>query len=176
MSIDAEVGAEVELGGFSLQTLLGMAASLDGIHQSLKKLHNLEEAYQFGAVRVKLANSSTSNAAGNSLEVGLGGPTYGRQWQVRRITIGGSLWTTAVEGSALLVVGPTVSTNPPLTDIADEVASLPSNGFYSTGQLIVRHTDHLRVVILSPTASTVYAVGGVATDMPDKREPIRTEQ
>ena len=95
---------------------------------------------------------------------------------MRRLTIGGVLWTSTVAGSALVVVGPSQTVTPPLPDVNDSVAALPNNGFYSTGQLLVRHPDHLRIVILNPTASTQYSVGGTVTEMPDKREPIRTEQ
>ena len=176
MSLDVGAGAELDLGGFSLETLVGIRAGLNDVVTELRNLHKLEEAYQFGAKDIPLRNSASSDSNSDSLIIGLGGPTYGRQWQVRRLTIGGALWTSTVAGSALVVVGPSQTATPPLPDVNDEVASLPSNGFYSTGQLIVRHPDHLRIVILTPTASTLYAVGGTVTEMPDKREPIRTEQ
>ena len=176
MSLDAEVDAGIELGGFSLQTVLGMAASLGNIEKHLSRIAAYEEAYQTGAKDIPLRATASSDSGSDSFIIGLGGPTYGRQWQVRRLTIGGALWTSTVAGSALVVVGPSLTVTPPLPDINDTVGSLPSNGFYSTGQLIIRHPDHLRIVILTPTASTQYTVGGTATEMPDKREPIRTEQ
>lgn len=172
MSMDALVGGGVELGEFSLKALAGVEAAFDGVMEQLKKVRRNEEAYQFGAVEVVLRGSATSDSAGDSLEIGLGGPAYGRLWQIRRVAVGGVLWSTSVNGSALLVIGSTKNLNPPLTDVSDEVASLPSNSFYSTGQLVVRHPNHLRVVILSPSATTNYAAGGSATDLPDKREKI----
>jgi hypothetical protein len=176
MSLDAGVGADIELGGFSLQTMLGMAASLDGIHTQLKELRNLEEAYQFGAVRVKLTGVATTDAAGDSLEIGLGGPQYGRLWQINSLVIGGVLWTTTVAGTALVFLTATKTVTPALPDIVDEAGSLPSVSQYSTGQIIVRHPQHIRLVVLTPTASTQYAAGGWATDMPDRRTRIEVER
>ena len=176
MSLDAEVGANVELGSFSLAAIAGLGATLDGIHHELKRLRNLEEAYQFGAVKVRLSNSGSSDSAGDNLEIGLGGPAYGRLWQVNSVVIGGNLWTSTVGGTALLYVAATKMATPPLTEVVDEAGSLPTVGQYSTGQIIVRHPSHLRIVILSPTASTAYAAGGWATDLPDNRAPIEVER
>lgn len=172
MSLDVGAAAEVDLGGLSLQTLVGMAASLDGIREQLKALHDLEEAYQFGGIQVRLSNTGTTDSSGDTIEIGLGGPSYGRLWQLRSLSVGGPLWTTMVSGSALVVVGSARNLTPPTTDIVDEAGSLPSVAQYSTGQVIVRHPNHLRIVILSGTDSQQYVVGGYVTDMPDKRERI----
>lgn len=172
MTLEAEGGGGVELGAFSLKTLVGIAASLDGIQQQLSRLRRYEEAYQFGAVEIALRGAGQSSSGGATLAIDLGGPSYGRLWQIRRVAIGGALWTSTVAGSALIVVSPNQVTAPPMSDVADQAATLPNVGFYSTGQLIVRHPNHLFVVILTPTVSTVYGVGGAATDLPDSRHPI----
>lgn len=176
MSMQAEVGAGLDLGEFSLQTLVGIGATLDGIHKHLQRLAKAEEAYQFGAVQVRLSQTATSDSGSSTLEIGLGGPAYGRLWQVRSLIVGGSLWSTTVLGSALVVLSPSRSLTPPLTDIVDEAGSLPSVAQYSSSQIVVRHPNQLRVVILTPTATTLYAVGGYVTDMPDKRERIEVSQ
>ena len=175
MSLGAEVDAEVDLGPLVLQALVGLGASMDTLNKHLKKLHDLEEAYQFGAVKVQLRNSVTSPASG-SFEIGLGGPAYGRLWQVNSLVIGGVLWTSTVGGNAIVYVGPVKNLTPPLTDVVDQAGSLPSVAQYSTGQIIVRHPSHLRIVVLSPTATTAYAAGGTATDMPDARAPLTVER
>jgi hypothetical protein len=172
MSLDAGVEAEVDLGPLVLQALVGLGASMDTLNRHLRDIAKLEEAYQFGAAQVRLSMTATSDSNGDSIEIGVGGPTYGRLWQIRSLVVGGSLWTTTVAGSALVVIGANKTLTPPLTDIVDEAGSLPSVAQYSTSQIVVRHPNHLRVVILTPTASTLYAVGGWATDMPDKRERI----
>jgi hypothetical protein len=176
MSLEGDVDAGLNLGPIHIHGMAEIDAGINSILKELRGLRALEEAYQSGAKDIPLRNTGTSDSNSDSFIIGLGGPTYGRQWQVRRLTMGGVLWTSTVAGSALVVVGPSGTVTPPLPDVNDSVASLPNNGFYSTGQLIVRHPDHLRIVILTPTASTQYAVGGTATEMPDKREPIRTEQ
>jgi hypothetical protein len=177
MSLDVGAAAEVDLGPLSLGAIAGLGATLDGIHETLKNLHRLEEAYQFGGVQVRLSNVASSDSNSDSFEIGLGGPAYGRLWQIRSLVVGGALWTTSVLGSALVVISPSRASavplpSPPLTDIVDEAGSLPSVSQYSTGQIVVRHPNHIRIVILTPTASTQYAAGGWATDMPDKRERI----
>lgn len=172
MSLDAEVEAGFDLGPFSLKALAEIGATLNGMHKQLKKLAAYEEAYQFGATSVALRGTTTTDSAGDSAEIGLGGPTYGRLWQIRTLAVGGSLWTTTVAGTALVVIGPSRTVTPALTDIVDESTSLPNVTQYGSGQLVVRHPNHLRIVLLSPTAATVYAAGGWATDLPDHRQPI----
>jgi hypothetical protein len=172
MSLDAEIDAEVDLGPLVLQALVGLGASMDTLNKHLRNIAALEEVYQFGAKQVRLSMTGISDSNGDTFEIGVGGPTYGRLWQVRSLVVGGPLWTTTVAGTALVVIGANKNLTPPITDIVDEAGSLPSVAQYSTSQLVVRHPNHLRVVILTPTGSTQYAVGGWATDMPDKRERI----
>ena len=175
MSLDAEVGGAVELGPLSLNAIAGLGASFDGMATELKKWRNLEKAYQFGSVEVALRGSGVVDSNGDTLIIDLGGPTYGRLWQLRRIIIGGVTWDTMVGGAALVVQSANQpSVEPPLPDIADSVASLPSNGFYSTGQVIIRHPNHLFVLITGPDETVNYSVGGQATDMPDSRHTITT--
>jgi len=176
MTMEVATGADLELGGFTLKALFDIGATLDGIQKILKATHDREEAYQFGAVRVKLANVATSDSASDSLEIGLGGPQYGRLWQINSLVVGGVLWTTTVAGSALVFLTAVKTVTPALPDIVDEAGSLPSVSQYSTGQIIVRHPQHIRIVILTPTATTQYAAGGWATDMPDRRTRIEVER
>lgn len=175
MSMEAEVGGGLELGNFSLKTLIEIGATLDSIHKHLKGIRKIEEAYEFGAVQVILRGTATSDSASDTIEIGLGGPSYGRVWQVHRLTVGGALWTTTAAGQALVVVSPSKTLTPALSDIADQAGSLPSVAYYGAGQLVVRHPNHLRVVFLTPTATTQYAVGGQAIDLPDRHLRLETE-
>ncbi len=172
MTVAAGVSGGIELGEFSLGAVVGLKASMDGLAQRISRLLRYEEAYQFGAVEVALRGAAQSDAAGDSLVIDLGGPAYERLWQVRRVTIGGVSWSSTVAGQALVVVSANRASNPPISDVADQAATLPNVGYYSTGQLIVRHPNHLYIVVLTPTASTNYGVGGAATDLPDSRHPI----
>ena len=172
MSMTAGVGGGIELGDVSLGALIGVRASVDGLAQELARQRRVEEEYQFGAVEVALRQSAESNSSGSSLVLSLGGPAYGRLWQIRRIVVGGAQWSDTVAGSALVVVSPSLNANPPLPDVVDQAASLPLPALYSMGQILVRNPNRLYVVVVAPTASTVYAVGGAATDMPDRRHMI----
>jgi hypothetical protein len=172
--MQAGLDGDLELGEFSLKALAGVQASFDGVLQHLKKIQKNEEAYQFGAVEVALRGSATSDSGSDTLVIDMGGPANQRLWQIRRLTVGGALWTSTVAGSALVVVSTTTSLTPALPDIADQAATLPNVATYSTGQIIVRNPNRLFVVFLTPTASTQYAVGGSATDLPDRRHLITT--
>jgi hypothetical protein len=176
MSIEGDVDAGVNLGPLHIHGMAELDAGVNSIVEQLKALRNIEEAYQFGAVQVKLAGTASSNSLGATIEISLGGPAYGRLWQVRSLVVGGSLWTSTVAGEALVVLSPAKNLTPALTDIVDQAASLPLPALYGTGQIVVRHPNHLRVVILTPTVSTQYAAGGYATDMPDKRERIEVDR
>ena len=175
MSMGAEVEAEVDLGPLVLESIVGLKASFDTVAKELKKAREVEDAYQRGAVSVPLRQSAVSNAAGSTIVMDMGGPQYGRLWEVRRITVGGALWTSTVAGQGLLIVtSSSGQVTPALYDIADQSPSLPNVALYSSRQLVVRHPNHLFLVILTPTATTQYAAGGEATDLPDRRVPLRT--
>lgn len=176
MTLGAELDAEVDVGPLTLEGMIGLKASLDGIAKTLRNIQKLETAYQFGSVKVQLRNTGTSDSNGDAFEIGLGGPSYGRLWQVNSLVVGGPLWTTSAQGSAIVVVSSAKSITPPLPDIVDQAGFLPAVAQYSTGQIIVRHPAHLRIVILGPSENTLYAAGGAATDMPDRREPIEVER
>jgi hypothetical protein len=177
MSMEIDAGAGIELGPVSFGALVELGAGIKNLTSMLEKIARREEAYQFGAVRVALRQSATSDSAGDSLELGLGGPAYGRIWQINSLVIGANTWGSTISGaSAIVYVGSVKTANPPLSNIVDQTGSLPNCAQYSTGQIIVRHPDHLRVVILSPGGTTAYAAGGWATDLPDKREPIEVDR
>jgi hypothetical protein len=96
---------------------------------------------------------------------------------LRRLVVGGSLYSDSVDGTAIVVVSSNhPSSTPPLADVVDQAATLPLPATYSTGQIVIRHPNRLWVVFLSPSESTNYAVGGAVTDMPDKRERIDVER
>lgn len=176
MSMGAEVDAEVDLGPLVFELMGGLKASLDTLNKRLRNIAKVEEAYQFGVREIPIRKVATSAASGN-LVIGCGGPAVGRLWEVKRLTVGGVLWTSTVSGQAIVVVGSVSDgqTTPPLTDIADQAATLPNIAYYSTRQLVVRNPGHLFVVVIAPSATTQYAVGGQVSDFPDRRTDIDTE-
>lgn len=175
MSMGAEVDAEVDLGPLVLESIVGLKASFDSVAKELRKARAEEEAYQFGAVEIPLSGAEVSAASGN-LVISLGGPSVGRLWQLRRLAVGGGVWTSTVAGQVLVVISSsTASQTPPLANIVDQAGTLPNIATYSTRQVVIRHPNRLFVVIITPTASTQYAVGGSVTDYPDRRVRLTTE-
>lgn len=173
MSIEAE--AEVDLGPLVLNALVELGGSLGTLNKHLRNIAKIEKAYEFGAQQVPIRTSALSPASG-SLVFDLGGPTRNRIWELKRLVVGGPLWTSSVAGTMLIVVSPSAGQlTPALTDIVDQANSLPIVATYGTRQVVVKHPNHLFAVVLTPTASTTYAVGGEATDFPDKLLPIALE-
>ena len=103
MSLEADAGVEVGLGGFSLETLVGMRAGIDKFAKTLRSIHRIEEAYQFGTVEVALRGSTAVDSNGDPVIIDLGGPSYGRLWQLRRLVVGGALYSSTMAGTALVV-------------------------------------------------------------------------
>jgi hypothetical protein len=169
---EGEVGVGFQLGELLVGAKVDLFARLDSIDKRLASILEREEQYeQNGPVFVSVAASGVVDSGSDPLYLDLGGPTYGRVWEIRQLVIGGITWATTVAGNAVVLVQPVApsATNPAGTaGIQDQAASLPSVAFYSGGQFRVRHPNHIWVAILSGTASTQYVVAGDAFDMPDK--------
>ena len=173
MTIEAE--AELDLGPLVLNALVDLHAGINTLNKHLRNIAKLEQAYEFGAQQVPLRTSSVSGTSG-SLVFDLGGPTRGRLWELKRLVVGGAAWTSAVNGTMLIVVSPSAGQlTPALPDIVDQANSLPIVATYGTRQVVVKHPNHLFAIVLTPSSSTTYAVGGEATDFPDKLLPITLE-
>lgn len=174
---EAEGGIHLQLGDAVLEAGAGIVAKLDEVHQSVRDIYRLEEAYQqLGPVQLRLRAGGTSDASGSDFVVDLGGPGHGRVWEVRSLVIGGVTWKSVVAGSAEVYIAPAPSSSPPLGDLVDQVSSLPVRVFYSSGQVRLRFPERLYVVISSPTASTTYIAGGAGLELPDRPAPrVATE-
>ena len=176
MTIGAEVDGEIDLGPLVLESIIGLKASFDGVAEEMRKRWKVESEYQWGVRELPIRAVGRSDTGGDTLVIDCGGPPPMRMWEVKRLTMGGVEFTTSVNGSALVVVASsTPGSAPPTTDVADEVASLPNVGYYSTRQLTLRNPNRLYVVILSPSDSTQYVVGGQTSDFPDRRLLLDTE-
>ena len=166
---EADISAGLSVGDLSLHALAGIKASIDGMTARLDKVLAAQDDYQrHGPVQLSMRAAQVSNAAGDAIVFDLGGPSYGRLWEVRRLVIGGATWSSVVGGTALVTISSTSSADPALTDVMDQAGSLPSPAFYSSGQAVLRNPQRLIVVILSPTASTTYSTAGAGFDVPDE--------
>jgi hypothetical protein len=168
---ETEVGASFSIGDFLLGVKAELFGKLDGIEKRLASILQREEQYEReGPVFVALQASGVVDSGSDPLYLDLGGPSYGRAFEVRQLVIGGVTWATTVAGNAPVLVqpvAPSTATGVGLGGILDHAASLPSVAFYSAGQFHVRHPNHVYVAILSGTASTQYQAVGDAFDVPD---------
>lgn len=176
---EGAIGAGLSIGEASVGTLVDLKLSIDGMCDQVKRLHEryeaLEKRYQFaGPVQLQLRTSVVSPGSGNAA-FGLGGPKVGRLWEIRRLLIGGALWSSTVAGTAEIYVTSAPASQAlnsrNLADMVDQASGttppLPSKAFYSSGQLILRFPQELHIVLVSPTASTQYVASGAGYDMPD---------
>lgn len=147
--------------------------TIDPLRREMHELLRLERRYQEdGPVEVVLRGSPAIGGTGANVSVDLGGPAVGRKWELRHLSVGGANWSSVVAGTAELYIAasdPLAGRN--LADLVDQAVTLPDLAFYQADQVMVRNPDHLYVVIVSPTSSAQYAVGGGAIDRPDKGEP-----
>lgn len=165
---EAEVGGSVSFGDLVLGAKVDILAALDGIHKRLASIEALERRYQEeGPTFVALAGNVTVDASQDNAYIDLGGPSYGRVWEVRSLIIGGITWATTVAGTGQIMVASTKpSSTPPVGTLQDVATSMPAKAFYSSGQFRVLHPNHIFIVVVGGTASTLYSAGGDALDMP----------
>lgn len=144
---------------FGLEVRAGMdklAGRMDGLSKSIETLRAREPFF------TKVVASATSPSSG-AFALDLGTPNPGFWWQVRRIVIGGDNWGSTVAGTAELVVtagGSSLiapATARTIPDTIDEYATLPVARFYSSKQIVVKETEHLMLLFVSPTGSTLYS-------------------
>lgn len=163
----AELDAKLSIGELSLEALLALRSEMADMAGIMKKLLEMQELYEYvGPNQVNIGQGATAPTSGD-LFLDLGGPNYGRVWEVRALVIGGLTFSTAAAGTAEVYQSSGQPTSRTLALLDDQANALPSVAFYSAGQLRVRHPNHLWVVIHTPTASQAYQAGGSALDSPD---------
>jgi hypothetical protein len=170
----AELETRLSLGELSLDALIEIKSGLSEISGLMGKLFRLQTDYQQrGPIYVPVGGQAASNSSGSTFAIDLGGPAALRRWELRQLVVGGVLFSSTVAGTALLIQSSSIAgaNEPPLPNVEDQAAALPKIAFYSSGQVLVRHPNHLFVVVLNPTASTTYTVGGEALDAPDVALP-----
>ena len=170
MALELDFG--VDIAGVLAEFTAEIRAGREDQKTILSKLLALEQRYQQeGPIYVPIGGNATSTATGATFAIDLGGPSYGRRWELRQLIIGGNYYSSLVGGSAEVVQTPSLAlvgtTEPSLSSLEDRAPSLPAISFYSAGQIIVRHPNRLFVVVVSPTVSTNYTVGGEAIETPD---------
>lgn len=166
----AGLDIDVEALGIEARLLFELGSEVAGIRAEWAKYLKLQVEYEKrGPVTVQMNRDGTVDANGDPEWIDLGGPAYGRVWEVRRLVTGGLTWATTAAGTALAVVSSTPLRRqvPNIANVRDEATSLPLPAFYGAGQFSVRNPDHVFIVIIGGTAGQQYVANGSAFDSPD---------
>ncbi len=171
---EAEVGGQFSIGDLVLGAKVDILAELGEIRQHLKSIRELEARYEReGPVQVALQGQASTASTVVPIFIDLGGPSFGRLWEVRQLAVGGLTWATTVAGTGQVQVAPAVqNAAAPVGTLQDVATAMPNIAFYSAGQFRVVWPNHIFIVIVGGTASTQYTAGGDALDLPDR--PSRT--
>ena len=164
------VGAELEghIGGLFADIKAGIG-KMNGFLDKLSK----EWGYQRkGPTQVNMDASATAASTFVPLWLDLGGPAYGRMWEVRQILWSSNYISQAVAGSIEIVIASNLIIGEPpaawLQDFYNPTTPIPGRAFYSAGQFRVRHPNHVYVVVVGGAGSGIYQATGDALDMPDE--------
>ena len=170
-----EVDFDLGLGDFLAELMLKITNGFEDQKTLLQKLLKLEQQYQNQGPLFRPLRASGTSAASGDLILGLGGPSIGRRWEIRRLVVGGAKFSSTVGGTAAFyqsaVPGLTIDAGRNLADMVDQASgatpALPAVAFYSAGQIVLHYPEELKCIIVSPTATTQYNVGGMAVETPD---------
>lgn len=177
--IDADVNAtgRLQIGHLLLNAIVGLQASVDGLAKAHQR-QAAENDYAHGVHDIPFQATARSGATGD-LFFCAGGPSAGRMWEIKSLVICGSTWeTTPLAGdgiiyrlpSDLTAAGPGTAV---LIATGHNQASLPFFDLIGARQVTLHYPDRLQIHIASPTANTVYAVGGTALELPDVQAKAR---
>lgn len=115
-----------------------------------------------GLPGTKVFHGGSAGSATGSVVITCGGPTQGRQWQVRQLLVAGP-----TQGSIFYYVGATQPQTTPFQVIGLKDTTKtrwPAPAFYGTHQFIVNPSEKLWVVVTGATADTQVVVSGTAED------------
>lgn len=150
VDLDISVGTELK-------------ASLDGLRSSLdrhsRNMERAQEAMDHVPLDVPIMKAGKTSTAG-TVVISCGGPSRGRQWQVRQLVVAGP--AKGVLRLLALAVTPTSPYNQGLKDTT--ATRWPAPGFWSTHELILQGGETLWVVVTGATATTEVLVNGSAED------------
>lgn len=148
--------------GLSVEASFKLSASLDANTREMARVREAlaEQAAILTPVWMPINAADTSASSGN-LTLDLGGPPQGYVWELRSCSVAGTLPTTAVNGSAYLYRSNAGKSQVPTSSMEwlDLKTTLPAWGFYGAGDLYIRYPENLYVVIVTPSASTLYIAG-----------------
>ena len=167
------MGDNGSLAGAELDVHLG-SLMLDlkvGVGELAKTMKILAEEWKYperGPVFVQLAGTANVNAAQADAVVDLGGPAYGRFWEVRNLAVSYVAFNKTQTGEALFYVGSTAPIGATGVGLEWYVAVLPATYSFGSYQFRVEHPNHVFCVVTGGAASTPYAISGDTLEGPLK--------
>jgi len=158
------VGAELDVNIGSL--LLDLRAGIAKLSDSMKTLAKEWEYARRGPVFVQLAGTCNVNAAQADSVVDLGGPAYGRAWEVRNLAVSYVTFNKTVTGEALFIVSSSAPVGATGVALQWYMGTLPATQAFSSYQFRIEHPNHVFGIITAGAASTAYSLAGDAMDVP----------
>jgi len=161
MSLDFSVDLSASIGQ--------LASEVRGLRADQERMRRREIKRARVPQTVRLQGSGICPTPTAPFGINFGGPDSGFFWIVRRIVVGGLTWATSASGSAeFYVTGlaglPGVASSGigtaagvrALSDLIDQVGSMPAAKFYGNSQVPVLANESLVVVVAGGTAGQQY--------------------
>lgn len=151
-----------EGAGIDLSFFANIGASLSSLADTFRRTREDRAAKAAASVlaAAPILGQGVTNSSGLAIVGPCGGPSLGRQWQVRRLNVIGP-----TEGSATsyaLSQKPSSSQMLGFRDYTETRWPLP--GFYGTHEFIVDYGEKIWVVVKTAGATTQVVVDGTAED------------
>ena len=160
------IGAELDLNLGSL--LLDLKAGIGKLTTMADTLKKEWDYSKKGPVFVQLAGTCNVNAVQADSIVDLGGPAYGRFWEVRNLAVSYVAFNKTATGEALFVVGSTAPIGATGVGLEWYMGTLPATNVFGSYQFHIEWPNHVFGIITGGAASTAYSLGGDALEAPHK--------
>ena len=164
--------------GLNLDTFVQFGVSLDRIGREQARTNALlsrpaQQPFTFEHSRSLVTPAAVTFPA----FIGLSGPEAGFVWELRNLVIGGLAVDTVVAGTAYVFVrGMPPSANMTTaqwgtTGLRDIATSLPLPAYYGRGQVTIRATQKLRIMLVNYSTSTEYVVNAEFESYQEQASP-----
>ena len=155
MTVDQESG--IEAGA-----VVAIGLKIGDLNNEMRRLRRDVRRLRELPVSSRVVASAAADASGAATLV-LGGPTVGRQWEVRGIRVGGLTPSTTAAGVADVYIS--ASGTPASTaDWVDRASALPLPATYGAGELVLHERELLVLVVSGGTSGQVYVASAAVTD------------
>lgn len=160
----------VDKGQAGIQVVARFAATLDRMDAREERRAEIQRRAYLMAQPVFYypGRRVTILADGTAVQT-LGGPDMGHIWMVRSLVAGGVTPTTVVPGQADIFISAGVANTgqvePSILEWRDRATSLPTIGWYSSGEMVVKATEKLIVRFSGATVDQEYLCAARVMDL-----------